>query len=65
MAARCRCDHHHVDGVFPPRDALYECYNPMPYDAAPDTKVWRAIALREKDYSVWRTWMFSFRCAHL
>jgi len=33
---------------------LYECYNPMPYDAARDMEVELAIALREKGYGVWQ-----------
>ena len=34
--------------------ALYECYNPMPYEAARDMEVELAIALREKGYGVWQ-----------
>ena len=33
---------------------LYECYNPMPYDAARDMEVEPAIALREAGYGVWQ-----------
>ena len=33
---------------------LYECYNPMPYDAARDMEVELAIALREEGYGVWQ-----------
>jgi hypothetical protein len=33
---------------------LYECYNPMPYDAARDMEVELAIALREQGYGVWQ-----------
>ena len=33
---------------------LYECYNPMPYDAARDMEVELAIALREEGYAVWQ-----------
>jgi len=33
---------------------LYECYNPMPYDAALDMEVELGIALREKGYGVWQ-----------
>lgn len=33
---------------------LYECYNPMPYDAALDMEVELGIALREKGYAVWQ-----------
>ena len=33
---------------------LYECYNPMPYDAARDLEVELAIALREEGYGVWQ-----------
>jgi hypothetical protein len=33
---------------------LYECYNPMPYDAARDMEVELAIALREAGYGVWQ-----------
>ena len=33
---------------------LYECYNPMPYDAARDMEVELAIALRENGYGVWQ-----------
>ena len=34
--------------------ALYEVYNPMPYDAARDMEVELAIALREAGYGVWQ-----------
>jgi len=34
--------------------ALYECYNPMPYEAARDMEVELAIALREAGYGVWQ-----------
>ena len=33
---------------------LYECYNPMPYEAAKDLEVELAIALRESGYGVWQ-----------
>ena len=33
---------------------LYECYNPMPYDAARDMEIELAIHLREKGYGVWQ-----------
>jgi hypothetical protein len=33
---------------------LYECYNPMPYDAARDMEVELAIGLREDGYGVWQ-----------
>jgi hypothetical protein len=33
---------------------LYECYNPMPYDAARDMEVELAIELRERGYGVWQ-----------
>ncbi len=33
---------------------LYECYNPMPYDAARDMEVELAISLREEGYGVWQ-----------
>jgi len=33
---------------------LYECYNPMPYEAARDMEVELAIALREIGYGVWQ-----------
>jgi len=33
---------------------LYECYNPMPYEAARDMEVELAIALRENGYGVWQ-----------
>jgi len=33
---------------------LYECYNPMPYDAALDMEIELGIALREKGYGVWQ-----------
>ena len=34
--------------------ALYEVYNPMPYNAARDMEVELAIALREAGYGVWQ-----------
>ena len=34
--------------------ALYEVYNPMPYEAARDMEVELAIALREAGYGVWQ-----------
>jgi len=33
---------------------LYECYNPMPYEAALDMEVELAIAFREKGCGVWQ-----------
>jgi hypothetical protein len=33
---------------------LYECYNPMPYEAACEMEVELAIALRDKGYGVWQ-----------
>jgi len=33
---------------------LYECYNPMPYEAAKDMEVELAIGLREAGYGVWQ-----------
>ena len=33
---------------------LYECYNPMPYEAALDMEIELAIYLREKGYGVWQ-----------
>ena len=33
---------------------LYECYNPMPYDAARDMEVELAIGLREQGFGVWQ-----------
>lgn len=33
---------------------LYECYNPMPYEAAREMEVELAIALREAGYGVWQ-----------
>jgi hypothetical protein len=33
---------------------LYECYNPMPYEAALDMEIELAIHLREKGYGVWQ-----------
>jgi hypothetical protein len=33
---------------------LYQCYNPMPYDAARDMEVELAIGLREAGYGVWQ-----------
>ena len=34
--------------------ALYEIYNPMPYEAAREMEVELAIALREAGYGVWQ-----------
>jgi hypothetical protein len=34
--------------------ALYEVYNPMPYDAARDMEVELAIALRQAGHGVWQ-----------
>jgi hypothetical protein len=34
--------------------ALYEVYNPMPYEAASEMEVELAIALREAGYGVWQ-----------
>jgi hypothetical protein len=34
--------------------ALFECYNPMPYDAACEMEVELGIALREAGYGVWQ-----------
>ena len=34
--------------------ALYEVYNPMPYDGARDMEVELAIGLRERGYGVWQ-----------
>lgn len=33
---------------------LYECYNPMPYEAAQDMEVELAIGLRASGYGVWQ-----------
>ncbi len=33
---------------------LYECYNPMPYEAARDMEVELAIGLQEAGYGVWQ-----------
>ena len=33
---------------------LYECYNPMPYEAAREMEVELAIGLREEGYGVWQ-----------
>jgi hypothetical protein len=33
---------------------FYECYNPMPYEAARDMEVGLAIGLREQGYGVWQ-----------
>jgi hypothetical protein len=33
---------------------LYECYNPMPYEAAIDMEIELAIHLRAKGYGVWQ-----------
>ena len=37
-----------------PAAALYEVYNPMPYDGARDMEVELAIGLREAGYGVWQ-----------
>ena len=34
--------------------ALYEMYNPMPYEAAREMEVELAIGLREAGYGVWQ-----------
>jgi hypothetical protein len=34
--------------------ALYEFYNPMPYDAARDMEIELAESLREQGYAVWQ-----------
>jgi hypothetical protein len=34
--------------------ALYEVYNPMPYEAAREMEVELAIGLREKGFGVWQ-----------
>ena len=34
--------------------ALYEVYNPMPYEGAKEMEVELAIALREQGYGVWQ-----------
>ncbi len=34
--------------------ALYEIYNPMPYDGARDMEVELAIGLQEEGYGVWQ-----------
>ena len=34
--------------------ALYEVYNPMPYEAAREMEVELAIALRDEGYGVWQ-----------
>jgi hypothetical protein len=34
--------------------ALYEVYNPMPYEAAREMEVELAIALREQGFAVWQ-----------
>lgn len=34
--------------------ALYECYNPMPYEGAREMEVELAIGLREAGYGVWQ-----------
>ena len=34
--------------------ALYECYNPMPYDGAREMEVELAIGLRDQGYGVWQ-----------
>ena len=33
---------------------FYECYNPMPYEAARDMEVELAIGLREQGFGVWQ-----------
>ena len=33
---------------------LYECYNPMPYEAVREMEVELAIGLREEGYGVWQ-----------
>ena len=33
---------------------LYECYNPMPYEAALEMEVELGIGLREQQYGVWQ-----------
>jgi hypothetical protein len=33
---------------------LYECYNPMPYDAAREMEVELALGLMEEGYGVWQ-----------
>jgi hypothetical protein len=33
---------------------LYECYNPLPYEAAREMEVELAIGLREEGYGVWQ-----------
>lgn len=33
---------------------LYECFNPMPYEAAQEMEVELAISLREDGYGVWQ-----------
>jgi len=33
---------------------LYECYNPIPYQAAAEVEVELAIALQEQGYGVWQ-----------
>ena len=33
---------------------LYECYNPMPYEAALEMEVEHGIGLREQGYGVWQ-----------
>jgi hypothetical protein len=35
--------------------ALYEIYNPMPYDAAREMEVELGIGLREQGYGVWQS----------
>lgn len=34
---------------------LYECYNPMPYEAARDMEVELAIGLQHEGYGVWQS----------
>jgi predicted GIY-YIG superfamily endonuclease len=33
---------------------LYECYNPMPYEAALDMEIELAISFRDRGYGVWQ-----------
>ena len=63
-AKRARRHHHSVYGIQSNRfvrlyglhlvPALYEAYNPMPYEGARDMEVELATALREKGYGVWQ-----------
>jgi len=34
--------------------ALYECFNPMPYEGAREMEVELAVGLREEGYGVWQ-----------